>query len=60
MRTLRQADGWYVEHDGCIVIRWANVSTGEKVSQRKRRRAGVEVDQCTWHPSLHCADHPSR
>jgi hypothetical protein len=57
MRNLR---GWDVVHDGCLVIRWRDPRTGEERAQRKRRRAGVTPDQCTWHASVHCADHPHR
>jgi hypothetical protein len=57
---VRNLRGWTVIHDGCVLIRWRNPATGEELQQRKRRRAGVEAHECTWHPSLFCADHPER
>lgn len=60
MRHLSEHDGWYVLSDGCLAVAWRNRNTGEVLRQRKRRRAGVAEKDCTWHPSLGCADHPRR
>lgn len=58
MRSLRERDGWFVVRDGCIRITWRNRDTGEELSQRKRRPAGLAPEHCGW--VIPCADHPER
>jgi len=45
--------------DGCIsaIHRCACGATYEK---RKRRPKGATDEVCTWHPSIHCKDHPNK
>jgi len=57
VRSLTEYDRIY---DGCIMAQYRHKQTGELVTQRKRRPASAGSNECTWHSTVHCDDHPYR
>lgn len=47
--------------DTCLRQVYSKSELGSvKFERRKRRKSGVTDDQCTWHATLYCPDHPKK